>query len=331
VKRRSFITLLGGAAVIWPLAARAQHSERVRRIGVLMAYPESDPEGHALVAAFRQGLRKLGWTEGHSIQIETRWATPDVALMQRFARELIALQPSLILTQNTPTTASVLQQTRSIPIIFATVSDPVGSGFVAGLAHPGGNTTGFIDMEALMSGKWLELLKEIAPGVARVAFLFNPPTSPGGGSYFFGSFEAAAASFGVEAIKSPVHNASELEAAVAKQAQKPNGGLMVMPDAFLNVHRAEVTSLAARYRLPAVYPRRFYTELGGLLSYGNDQLDNYRRAATYADRVLRGAKPSELPVQIPFKFDLVINLKTAKTLGLEVPFLLQQRADEVIE
>jgi putative ABC transport system substrate-binding protein len=310
---------------------RAQQGERVRRIGVLMAYPETDPEGHALVAAFRDGLRKLGWLEGHNIQIEIRWATPDVALMQRFARELVALQPSLILAQNTPTTASVLQQTRSIPVIFATVSDPVGSGFIAGLAQPAGNTTGFIDMEALMSGKWLELLMEIAPRVVNVAFLFNPPTSPGGGSYFFGAFEAAAASFGLKAIKSPVHNAAELEVAVAAQAQESNSGLIVMPDAFLNVHRAELTALASKYRLPAVYPRRFYTQLGGLLSYGNDQFDNYRRAATYADRILRGTKPSDLPVQIPFKFDLVINLKTAKALDLDGPFLLQQRADEVIE
>jgi putative ABC transport system substrate-binding protein len=330
MNRREFISLLGGA-VVWPLAARAQQVGGMRRIGVLMAYPESDQEGHALVAAFREGLRKLGWLEGHNIRIDIRWATPDVALMQRSAQELVALQPFLILTQNTPTTASVLRQTRTIPVVFATVSDPVGSGFVAGLAQPGGNTTGFIDMEAMMSGKWLELLKEIAPRVASIAFVFNPPTSPGGGSYFFGAFEAAAASFGVKAIKSPVHNAFELEGAVAAQGQEPNGGLMIMPDAFLNVHRAELTALAARYRVPAVYPRRFYTQLGGLLSYGNDQLDNYRRAATYADRILRGTKPSDLPVQIPFKFDLVINLKTAKALGLDVPFLLQQRADEVIE
>jgi putative ABC transport system substrate-binding protein len=330
MRRREFITLIGGAVAAWPLAARAQQGG-ARRIGVLMAYPENDPEGHALVTAFRDGLRKLGWLEGRNVQVEIRWATPDVISMQRFARELVALQPSVILSQNTPTTSSVLQQTSSIPVIFATVSDPVGSGFVASLAQPGGNTTGFIDMEALMSGKWLELLKEIAPRVANVAFLFNPPTSPGEGSYFFGAFEAAAVSFGVKAIKSPVHDASELEAAVAGQAREPNGGLIVMPDAFLNVHRAELTALAAKYRLPAVYPRRFYTQLGGLLSYGNDQLDNYRRAATYADRILRGTKPSDLPVQIPFKFDLVINLKTAKILGLDVPFLLQQRADEVIE
>src|SRR5262245_4687367 len=223
IGRREFITLLGGASAAWPLAARAQQSGSVRRIGVLMAYPESDPEGHALVAAFRDGLRKLGWMEGHNIRIDIRWATPDVALMQRFAQELVALQPSVVLTQNTPTTAAVLEQTRSIPIIFATVSDPVGSGFVAGLAQPGGNTTGFIDMEALMSGKWLELLKEIAPRVARVAFLYNPPTSPGGGSYFFGSFEAAAASFGGEAIRVPVRDAYDGECGGAAQGAQPDG------------------------------------------------------------------------------------------------------------
>jgi ABC-type uncharacterized transport system substrate-binding protein len=330
LKRREFIAVVGGAAA-WPLTARAQQAGGMRRIGVLMAYPESDPEGHALVAAFRAGLRKLGWADGHNIRIDTRWATPDVELMQRSARDLVALQPHLILTQNTPTTASVLHQTRNIPIIFAAVADPVGSGFVASLAQPGGNATGFIDMEASIAGKWVDLLKEIAPRVSRVAFLFNPPTAPGGGSYFFGPFTAAGASFGVEVITSPVHDASELEAVIAAQAREPNSGLIVMPDSFLNVHRTEVTSLAARYRLPAIYPRRFYSELGGLLSYGNDQFDNYRRAATYTDRILRGTKPSELPIQIPFKFDLVINLKTAKALGLDVPFLLQQRADEVIE
>jgi putative ABC transport system substrate-binding protein len=331
LKRREFVTLLGGAAAAWPLAVRAQQPDQMRRIGVLMAYPESDPEGQALVAAFREGLRKLAWTDGRNIRIDIRWATADVELMQRFAQDLVALQPDLILSQNTPTTVALLHQTRTIPIVFAVVADPVGSDFVAGLPQPGGNATGFIDMEASMAGKWLELLKEIAPRVARVAFLFNPPTAPGGGSYFSGPFKAAAASFGVEAITSPVHDAYELESVVATQAREPNGGLIVDPDAFFNVRRAEITSLAARFRLPAVYPRRFFTQLGGLLSYGNDQLDNYRRAATYADRVLRGTKPSELPVQIPFKFDLVINLKTAKALGLDVPLQLQLRADEVIE
>jgi putative tryptophan/tyrosine transport system substrate-binding protein len=250
--------------------------------------------------------------------------------MQRFARELVALQPDLILSNDTPTTAALLQQTRTIPIIFATVSDPVGSGFVASLARPGGNATGFATVEGSLGGKWLELLKEIAPRVNRAAFLFNPATTPYRDIYL-NSFRVAAASFAVDATAAPVHDTSELESVVATQARRPNSGLIVMPDGFMNVHRAEVTSLAARYRLPAVYPYRFFAELGGLLSYGPDQTDNFRRAATYVDRILNGAKSGELPVQAPVKFELVINLKTAKALGLDVPLQLQQRADEVIE
>ena len=251
-------------------------------------------------------------------------------MIQRFARELVALQPDLILTQNTPTTAAVLQQTRTIPIIFANVSDPVGSGFVAGLPRPGGNVTGCIDMDASMGGKWLELLKEVAPRVARVAFLFNPATAPFA-EYYVTPLKAAAASFAVKAIAAPVRDTSELESVVAGHAREPDGGLIVMPEAFMNVHRAEVTSLAAHYRLPAVYPRRFFAELGGLLSYGNDQSDNFRHTATYVDRILHGAKPNELPVEQPTKFELVINLKTAKVLGLTVPPSLLATANEVIE
>jgi ABC-type uncharacterized transport system substrate-binding protein len=331
LKRRDFITLLGGAAVAWPLAARAQQPERMRRIGVLMGYPENDLEGPAFFAAFREGLEKLGWVEDRNIRFDIRWATPDDAeARQRFAKELVALQPDLILSSVTPTTAALLQQTRTIHMVFATVSDPVGSGFVASLARPGGNVTGFQAMVGSLAGKWLELLKEIAPRVARVAMLFNPAVAPYAES-FLNPFKAAASSFAVEAIAAPVRDMSELESVVAAQARSPNGGLIVMPDTFTDVHRAEITSLAARSGLPAVYPRRIFTELGGLLSYGIDQLDLYRRAATYADRILKGAKPSELPVQAPAKFELVINLKTAKALGLDVPPLLQQRADEVIE
>jgi ABC-type uncharacterized transport system substrate-binding protein len=330
MKRREFITLLGGAAVAWSLAARAQQGERMRRIGVLVAYAENDREGQAFVAAFREGLQKLGWTEGRNVRIETRWAAADVEAMQRFAKELVVQQPDLILTQNTPTTAAMLQQTRSIPIVFANVSDPIGSGFVVSFPMPGGNATGFVVTEPTMAGKWLELLKEIAPRVARVAMLFNP-VSATYAEYWLNPFKAAAASSAVAAIPAPVRDTSELEAVVAALAREPNGGIVVMPDAFPNVHRAEIILLAARYRLPAVYPYRFFAELGGLLSYGNDQLDNFRRAASYADRILRGAKPSELPVQAPVKYELVVNLKTAKALGLDVPPLLQQRADEVIE
>jgi putative ABC transport system substrate-binding protein len=331
MRRRDFIALAGGAAAAWPLAARAQQPYGIRRIGVLMAIAENDPEGQARVAAFREGLQKLGWTEGRNIRIDTRWATPgDAESRQRFAKELVALQPDLILSQATPTTAALLQQTRSIPIIFVGVSDPVGSGFVASFPRPGGNVTGLITMEPTMAGKWLELLKEIAPRVARVALLFNPATAPYA-EYWLNPFKAAAASFAVEAITAPVRDTAALETAIAAQARAPNTGLIVMPDTFLNFHRVEVTSLAARYRLPAVYPFRFFTELGGLLSYGSDLVDDYRRAATYADHILKGARPSELPVQAPVKFELVINLKTAKALGLDVPLPLQQRADAVIE
>ena len=330
MRRRQFLGALGSAAAGWPLAARAQQSERMRRIGVLMGYAESDRQGQANVAAFRMGLQKLGWVEGRNVRIDYRWGALDAEAMQRFAKELVTLQPDLILTQNTPATAAVLQQTRTIPIIFANVSDPVGSGFVAGLPRPGGNVTGLIDIDASMAGKWLGLLKEVAPRVARVAFLFNPATAPFA-EYYVTPLKAAAVSFAVEAIAAPVRDTSELESVVAGHAREPDGGLIVMPEAFMNVHRAEVTSLAAHYRLPAVYPRRFFAEVGGLLSYGNNLTDDFRRAAIYADRILKGEKPSELPVQAPVKFELAINLKTAKALGLDVPLFLQQRADYVIE
>jgi putative tryptophan/tyrosine transport system substrate-binding protein len=328
--RREFITLLGGATA-WPVAAWAQQTDVVRRVGALMAYAESDPEGQAHVAAFRDELQKLGWVEGRNIQIDSRWAMPgDVESRERFAKELVALRPDVILSHSTPNTATLLQQTRTIPIIFAQVADPVVSGFVASFARPGGNITGFIVMEGAMAGKWVELLKEIAPHVNRVALLFNPATAPFAEMYL-NPFKAAAAALGVEVIVARVHDTPELESVVAVQAREPNGSLIVMPDSFMNARRAEITSLAARYRLPAVYPYRFYAEQGGLLSYGVDLVDNYRHAATYADRILKGVKPSDLPVQAPVKFELVINLRTAKALGLSVPDKLLALADEVIE
>jgi putative tryptophan/tyrosine transport system substrate-binding protein len=330
MKRRQFITLLGGASA-WPLAARAQQGERMRRIGVLMPLAADDPIGQARIAALREGLEKLGWTDGRNIRIDIRWTTTaDVESMQRFAKELVALQPDLIVTQSTPITATLLQETPTIPIVFALVADPIGSGFVASFAKPGGNVTGFVTIEPTMAGKWLELLKEIAPHATRVAFLFNPATATYF-EYWLNPFKAAAISFAVEAIAAPVRDRSELESAIAEQARTPNGGLVVMPDTFTDTHRVEITSLAARYRLPAVYPYRQFTAVGGLLSYGDDLIDNFRRAPTYVDRILKGEKPSELPVQAPVKFDLVINLKTAKALGLDVPLHLQQLADEVIE
>ena len=332
MSRREFIALLAGLAAFWSLAVHAQQPDRVRRIGVLMGYAESDSDAQAKLAAFRDGLQKLGWAEGRNIRMDTRWPVPaDTESMQRLAKELVTLQPDLILSHITPTTAALLEQTRTIPIIFAAVSDPVGSGFVASFRQPGGNVTGFTSIEPTLPGKWLELLKEIAPHIARVAVLFNPVSAPYVGDFFLSSLKAAALSSRVEVIAAPVRDTSELESVVAAQAREPNSGLIGMPDSFMDVHRADVTSLAARYRLPAVYPFRQFAEVGGLLSYGNDQQDNFRRAAVYADRILRGAKPSELPVEAPVKFELVINLKTAKALGLDVPVQLQQRADEVIE
>jgi putative tryptophan/tyrosine transport system substrate-binding protein len=331
MKRREFITLLGGVAA-WPLTTREQQPSRVRRIGVLMAHAESDREFQAYLDAFRDGLRELGWTDGRNIRIDARWgALDDAESRQRSAQEIIALQPDLILTQNTPPTASMLQQTDTIPVIFVIVADPVGSGFVESLARPGRNATGFTVMEQTIAGKWLELLKEIAPRVDRAAFLFNPATAPYA-NYYLEPFTSAAASFGVRATAAPVHDKSELASVIADQARGVTTcGLILMPDGFLNVNRAEIISLVSQYRLPTVYPWRFFPELGGLLSYGTEQRDQFRLAATYVDRILKGAKPSELPVQAPVKFELVINIKTAKVLGLEVPRTLLARADEVIE
>ena len=331
MRRREFITVLGGTVAAWPLAARAQQPERMRRIGVLMGYPEDDAQGQACVAAFEDRLQQIGWTLGRSVLIDTRWAPPgDVQALQRVAKELVALQPDLILSNTTPTTATLLQQTRSIPIIFVFVSDPLGSGFVASFPHPGGNATGFIVMEPGIAGKWLELLKEIAPRVARVAILFNPATAPYA-KYYLKPFETAAASFAVEATAAPVHDTSELASAIATLAREPNGGIIVMPDAFTDTYRTEIISLATRNGLPAVYPFHYWAELGGLLSYGTDQIDNFRRAATYVDRILKGDKPADLPVQAPVKYVLTINLKAAKALDLTVPQTLLVAADKVID
>jgi putative tryptophan/tyrosine transport system substrate-binding protein len=331
IGRREFIFTLSGAVVALPFATHAQQADRVWRIGALMGYAESDPEAQTNVAAFREGLQKLGWTEGHKIRMDTRWVPPENAgPREQFAKELIALQPDLILSHTTPTTAALLRETRTIPIIFASVSDPIGSGFVATLSRPGGNVTGFTTIEASLGGKWLELLKEIAPHVNRVAFLFNPETATYA-EYYLKLFKTAAATFAVQATTAPVRDRSEVESVIATLAGEPNGGLIVMPDSFPIAHRAEITSLAARYRLPAVYPFRIFAEVGGLLAYGVDLSDNFRRAASYADRILKGEKPGELPVQGPAKFEFVINLKTAKALGLEIPPTVLARADEVIE
>lgn len=314
-----------------PLAA-AQQAGQTRRVGVLMGLgAESDPRAQARVAAFRNGLQTLGWEEGRNIRIDIRWATTsDAPSMQKLAKELVALQPDVILSHNTPTTATLLQHTRTIPIVFAVVSDPIGSGFVASFPRPGGNVTGFTNIEPTMAGKWPELLKEIAPGVTRVAFLFNPATAPYAEAYL-GPFKRAAASLALEAIVTPVRDTAELASTIAAQARTPNGALVVMTDSFLVTHRAEIAALAARYHLPAVYPFRDFIEAGGLLSYGNDLVDSFHRAATYVDRILKGASPSELPVQAPVKFELTINVKAAKALDLTIPPSLLLRADQVIE
>ena len=327
INRRETIALLGGAGAAWPLAVRAQ--QKLRRVGALMAFTDKDQEAQARLAAFREGLQKLGWIEGRNIEIDLRWAGSGAALMQ-VAKELVEQQPELILSSDTLTTAALLQQTGTIPIIFGAVTDPIGSGFVSSFTRPAGNLTGFVSMEPTVASKWVELVKEIAPGVNRLALLFNPTTAPYF-EYYISPFKAAAASFGVEAIIAPIHDIAELESAIAAQAREPNSGLIVMPDSFMTLHRVEIASLAAQHSLPSIYYLRLFAESGGLLSYGNDLVDNFRRAAVYADRILKGTKPSDLPVQAPVKFELVINARTAKALGLTVPLTLRALADEVIE
>jgi len=331
VRRRDFITLLGGAAVAWPRTAHAQQPDRMRRIGVLMGWDENDPEAQFNLAAFVQGLQQLGWVDGRNVRIDYRWANGDINRMRMFAKELVDLQLDVILANTTPVTAALQRETRTIPIVFVIVSDPVGAGFVAGLPRPGGNITGFIHTEGEIAGKLLELLTEIAPSVKRAAIMFNPDTAPGGGSHYLPFFEATARSLKLEPIAAPVHNDAEIETVMASLGREPASGLIAMPDGFTFVHRAQIILLAARSNVPAVYWNSVVARDGGLLSYGPDNADILRRAAPYVDRILRGAKPAELPVQLPVKFELVINLKTAKALGLDVPLQLQQRADEVIE
>jgi len=329
MKRRAFFTFLGGAAA-WPLSARAQQPERMRRIGVLMASAADDAESQARIAGFLQGLQQLGWADGRNVRIDTRWATTNPDDIRRHAAELAALAPDvLVAATGTVTVAPLLQATRSVPIVFVQVIDPVGAGFVASLARPGGNATGFTIFEYGMSGKWLELLKEIAPRVARAAVLRDPAIASGIGQ--FGAVQAVAPSFGVELSPVDVRDAGEIERAVTASARSSNGGLIVTASTLASRHRDLIIALAAGHRLPAVYPFRFFATAGGLISYGPDSIDAYRRAAGYVDRILKGEKPADLPVQAPTKYELVINLKTAKALGLEVPATVLTRADEVIQ
>jgi putative tryptophan/tyrosine transport system substrate-binding protein len=329
MRRREFISLLGGVAVGSPLAALAQQPDRVRHIGVLMAAAAADPEYQARIGAFQQGLALLGWTDGRNARIDTRWAT-NADDIRRHAAELAALAPDVILAATgTTTVAPLLQATRTVPIVFVIVIDPVGAGFVASLARPGGNATGFLMFEYGLSGKWLELLKQIAPGVIRVAVLRDPSIASGIGQ--FGAIQSAAPSLGIEATPVNVREAEEIERDITAFARSSNGGIIVTASPEASRHRDLIVTLAARHRLPAVYASRYFVTDGGLICYGPDILDQYRRAASYVDRVLKGEKPADLPVQAPTKYELVVNLKTAKTLGLEVSSTLLARADEVIE
>jgi putative tryptophan/tyrosine transport system substrate-binding protein len=328
MKRREFITLLGSAAA-WPLAARAQQPERMRRIGVLMSTAADDPEGQARIAAFHQGLQQLGWTIGQNVRIDSRWPSGDSERFRRYAAELAAPSPDVILATGSAAAGPLLQATRTVPIVFVIVPDPVGAGFVNSLARPGGNATGFIQFEYSLSGKWLELLKQIAPGVTRAAILRDPAISGGVGQ--FAAIQSVAPSLGVEVSPVNVRDTNEIEQAIADFARSPNGGLIVTGSALTVVHRHLIIALAVKHQLPAVYFQRTLVADGGLISYGADLLDQYRRAASYVDRILKGEKPADLPVQMPTKYELVINLKTAKALGLQVPPTLLARADEVIE
>jgi putative ABC transport system substrate-binding protein len=329
VTRREFITLLGGAAA-WPIAARAQQAERVRLIGVLVASAADDSVFQARVAAFQQGLAQLGWTDGRNVRLDIRWATTNADALRRHAAELAALAPDvLVAATGTATTAPLLQATRTVPIVFVIVIDPVGAGFVASLARPGGNATGFTMFEYGLSGKWLELLKQVAPGVTRAAVLRDPTIASGIGQ--FAAIQAVAPSLAVELSPIDARDGPEIERAVTAFARSGNSGLIVTPSAVANLHRDLIATLAARHSLPAVYGGRPYVVAGGLISYGPDLIDQYRRAADYVDRILKGEKPADLPVQAPTKYEMVINLKTAKALGLEVPASVLARADEVIE
>ena len=329
MRRREFITLVGGAAASWPFGTEAQQSDRVKRVGVLFARAQNDGQVHAQV--FEQEMQKLGWSKDHNVRFDYRWAAGDPEHISTFAKEVVDARPDVIVGHTTAAVAALLRETRTIPIVFIGVTDPIGSGFVTSLSRPGGNVTGFVDLEPSLGSKWVELLKQMVPNLTRLGCIFNPATAAGGGAYYMSSVETAASSLGVQAVAAPARNADEIERVLTSLAGDPAAGLVVMPDIFNGIHRTLIISTANRLRVPAVYAFRFFATGGGLASYGVDLTDLFRRGAVYTDRVLRGALAADLPVQLPTKFELVINLKTAKDLGLEVPPSLLARADEVIE
>jgi putative tryptophan/tyrosine transport system substrate-binding protein len=328
IGRRQFISALGGATVAWPLAARAQQPERVRRIGVLMNLAEDDPEGKTRFAVFVRGLQEAGWADGHNVRIETRWTAGDASQLRKYAAELVALEPDVILASATPSVTALKQASRTVPIVFVAVIDPVGSGLIASMSRPGGNATGFVSFEYALAAKWLQLLKEVAPNVTRAAVLREAIFAAGIGQ--FAAIQAVGA-IGLELSALDLRDVGEIERNIAEFAQSSNGGLIVTASQFGANHRELIVALAARHKLPAVYPYRYFVNGGGLMSYGSDLLGEYRRAPSYVDRILKGEKPTDLPVQAPTKYDLVVNLKTAKALGLDVPPNVLTRADEVIE
>ena len=329
MKRREFLSLVGGTVVVWPLTARAQQQERMRRIGALIAFAENDPEQRARNTAFLNRLEELGWKDGRNLRIDYRFSEGDPERMRAHARELVALSPDLILVQTNPALTALRQTTSTVPCVFVQVSDPVGSGFVKSLAHPGGNLTGFTNFEPEMGGKWFEVLKENAPDIVRVAVLLDADLSVH--SAYLRAAETAGRRFGTAVIAAEVRNVADIERAVTALAAEPRSSLIVLPHPLHIVHRDQIIALAARHRLPSIYPLRLFANAGGLMSYGIDQIDQWLRAASYVDRILKGAKPADLPVQQPTKYELVINLKTAKALGLRIPPALLQRADQVIE
>lgn len=331
MRRRAFLVVLGAAATVVAWPAVAQQPQRLRRIGILLPFAESDIEAQTEMTAFRDGLRRLGWIRGRNAELEIRWAAGDVGRINAYAKELVALQPDVIVTRTTPVTAAVLQQTRAIPIVFIGPSDPVGAGFVASMARPSSNATGFTNVEASLGGKWVEFLKELISSIARIGVIFDPRTAPGHGLFYLRQIQDAARSIAVEAVAIPIHDAAEIDRNIALFARDPNGALLVQPDVATHNNRALIMSLATRHHLPAIYAYPHYVTEGGLAAYGVDVVDLYRRAATYVDRILRGERPDQLAVQAPIKFRLAINLKTASAIGLAVPTMLIARADEVIE